>query len=129
MRKIRKYFHMILTAVICFTVSLFRGKSEKYKYENKEKQTVPSKVNKCGNSIRTGYESSSTDREKNFGYLFFSPGNILQKVFFWLQGPGDRKSQVNYTDFTVCTDTHSRSPDSRTRCNDTVHAAFSQIST
>ena len=87
MRKIKEYFHMILTAFVCLAVSLFSKKS--MKDPAGEKQAVSS-------SVKT-YQASGCGENKNYraeksrerGFARFSPGDHLKKVFFWLQGPGD----------------------------------------
>ncbi len=126
MRKIRDYFDMIFTAVVCFVINLFSGKSVKnsmdknqdvLSYAKRNRDSVPTECGKCG-----------TETEKRTESVYFSPGDFLKKVFFWMQGPGDRKRHLDDTDFAACANAHGRSPDSCPGSDNVMHTAFSEVS-
>lgn len=126
MRKIRDYFDMIFTAVVCFVINLFSGKSVKnsmdknhnvLSYAKRNRDSVPTECGKCG-----------TETEKRTESVYFSPGDFLKKVFFWMQGPGDRKRHLDDTDFAACANAHGRSPDARPGSDNVMHVAFSEVS-
>lgn len=93
MRKIKDYFHMILAAVVCLTTSLFSKKL--MKNVGTENQVVSGDMKKCRHSGRMMYKKYGIERNNVQKYIRFSPGNLLKKVFFWLQGPGDRNGSPN----------------------------------
>ncbi|MBU5482238.1 hypothetical protein [Blautia sp. MSJ-19] len=91
MKKMRECFHMLITAVICLMVSMVPGK-------NATSVIVDGKV---------GVETLSTENTRRAdrfahrcmdkvrglwisGYL--KRNRLWKKLFFWLQGPGDRKA-------------------------------------
>lgn len=124
MRKLKDCFHMILTAVICFAVNLFSRKPDNSAKENK---VFLSCMKKSRNSVPLQYEKCGTETGKGSGSLSCSPGDFLKKVFFWLQGPGDRKRYPDNADFTVCAYAHSRAPDACTGSDNIVHGSFLKV--
>lgn len=99
MKNIKKYFNMIITAVICFAMSIVPGKkanarvfrlladgqavsrNTKGKMSNRRTENVFA----MNNSNEFVFSSNGTGFKKSN-----SPRYYLKKVFFWLQGPGDR---------------------------------------
>ena len=126
MRKLRDYFDMIFTAVVCFVISLFSGKSVKDSMD--KNQDVLSYAKRNRDSVPTEYGKCGTETEKRTETAYFSPGDFLKRVFFWMQGPGDRKDHLDDTDFAVCAYAHGWSPDSDPGSDNIMHAAFSEVS-
>ena len=91
MKKVRECFHMLITAVICLMVSMVPGK-------NATVATVDGNV--VSETLSTG-KHSATDRftqsfmDKVRGLWissYLKRNRLWKKLFFWLQGPGDRKA-------------------------------------
>lgn len=97
MKKLKKYFNVIVTAVICFFMGMVRGTK---KHEEVVKvlgngQAVGSEtrgMSGCSEGAGRWHETfcvsgmSSTDCTKKRKYR----RPRIRKVFFWLGGPGDR---------------------------------------
>lgn len=99
MNRIKEYFRLVITAVICFAMSVLPGKGRGEKvlkamslgYAGNGNGTVHS-----GNTKEAPFSCSGKCeyREKNNGSVVdncvYKSSRFLKKVFFWLQGPGDR---------------------------------------
>ncbi|MDC7287222.1 hypothetical protein NXH76_05370 [Blautia schinkii] len=92
MKNVKKYFKMIITAVICFAMSLIPGKKANAKVIEVLADGQAVSRNTERNSVNTRTENVSVfsrsnenvTRQSNCRRLY------LKKVFYWLQGPGDR---------------------------------------
>ena len=69
MKKVRECFHMLITAVICLMVSMVPGKN------------VTAAI--VENNVASEILSTRVKRKR-----------MWKKLFFWLQGPGDRKTKT-----------------------------------
>lgn len=87
MRKLKNYFKLIVTAVICFFVSFISGKKE-----NEEMKKVL-----AGGQAFSNHSSSEknefvwkAENRRNSKFSFCNRyGQNFKKIFFWMQGPGD----------------------------------------
>ena len=97
MKDLREYFKLVITAVICFATSLFSGKRNHGKtrkvislghaagtpfVRNSENVNVDSACGKSGYFIKI--------ERRNVENYIYRQNLLFKKVFFWLQGPGDR---------------------------------------
>lgn len=91
MRKLKSYFHLIVTAVICFFMSLIPGKKGS---ENVKKVLVGGQAvrnhNRC-NAETTSVKIMPIFMDYKGGRTAKSAEDYLKKNFFWMQGPGDRE--------------------------------------
>lgn len=95
MKNLKEYFKLVITAVICFATNLLSGKNT---------------IRKIGEVFTVG-QAGAVNRNnvysmfhcENRGYVLKNEGRMvenfihkrslfLKKVFFWLQGPGDKPS-------------------------------------
>lgn len=90
MKKIKSYFHLIFKAVICMLVNLFSGK-------NAEKMSAKVRNLSSDTAERNVFGMETDMCEENAGYPVKYCGSghsgrncYIKKIFFWLQGPGDR---------------------------------------
>ncbi|MDO4336803.1 MAG: hypothetical protein Q4C91_01810 [Eubacteriales bacterium] len=97
MKNMKKYFKMMITAVICLAMSLIPGKNVKA-----DVMTVLS----GGQAVSNNTERSTEYREhlKNAALNMqrrivnterLKQGSYIKKIFYWLQGPGDREAGAN----------------------------------
>ena len=106
MKKVRECFHMLITAVICLMVSMVPGKNAtavivdgniaSEVLSTRDGQMVDRFTQKFMEKIRGLWIS---------GYL--KRNRLWKKLFFWLQGPGDKKAasllyRNKKTAFEVC---------------------------
>lgn len=91
MKKVRECFHMLITAVICLMVSMVPGK-------NATAVIVDGNVNVETLSTRNGrmidrFTQKCMDKVRGLWIRSYLKRNRLwKKLFFWLQGLGDRKA-------------------------------------
>ena len=91
MKKVRECFHMLITAVICLMVSMVPGK-------NATAVIADGNVVSEALSTRDGRMSDRFTQkfmEKMRGLWissYLKRNRLWKKLFFWLQGPGDRKA-------------------------------------
>lgn len=91
MKKVRECFHMLITAVICLMVSMVPGK-------NATAVIVDGNVGVETLSTRNGrmidrFTQKCMDKVRGLWIRSYLKRNRLwKKLFFWLQGPGDRKA-------------------------------------
>lgn len=100
MKNIKKYFNMIITAVICFAMGFVPGKKANAKAARllADGQAVSRNTKRKALHRRTdnvfmmnhSNVSLFSSNGREFGRSN-SPDYYLKKVFFWLQGPGDMK--------------------------------------
>lgn len=96
MKNFKKYFKMLLTAMICFAMCLVSGKNVTADVEKilADGQAGPNHTEKDGlleRSLRNVFEVSKIEEEKKRKY---KEGSFLKKIFFWLKGPGDRSGEI-----------------------------------
>ena len=93
MKKVRECFHMLITAVICLMVSMVPGKNV----------TAAIVENNAASEILSTREIYVEDRFTNifmdklsslFISIYLKRNRMWKKLFFWLQGPGDRKTKT-----------------------------------
>ncbi|MDO4273691.1 MAG: hypothetical protein Q4D16_08475 [Eubacteriales bacterium] len=98
MKNIKKYFNMIITAVICFAMSLVPGKKANARVFRllADGQAVSRNTKRKASDRRTenvfvmNHSNGSVFSSNGTGFKRSnSPHYYLKKVFFWLQGPGD----------------------------------------
>lgn len=110
MKNLKKHFKMIITAVICFVMGVIPGKKNG---KNEKKQILEFKCNGRGREScvngqalhkehvgqasgnvneRIIYIQDWINNKNNRTGWTCSNGNVFKnkKVFFWMQGPGDR---------------------------------------
>lgn len=92
MKNVKKYFKLIITAVICFAMSLIPGKKANAKVikvladgQAVSRYTERNSVNTNMNNVSVFNSSNETMTLKSNSHRLY-----LKKVFYWLQGPGDR---------------------------------------
>ena len=92
MKNVKKYFKLIITAVICFAMSLIPGKKANAKVVKVLADGQAVSRNTKRSSVNTKIENVSVFSSSNEtkAHRSNSPGYYLKKVFYWLQGPGDR---------------------------------------
>lgn len=96
MKKLVASIKMMITAVICFTMCLFTGK--KIHADVKEimpnGQAVPNSTEKssimCSSMNRKVKKNRKEDERDFIREKFYSLDLFMKKIFYWLQGPGDR---------------------------------------
>ena len=91
MKKVRECFHMLITAVICLMVSMVPGKNATAvtvdgniileALSTGNHGTADKFTQRCMDKIRGLWISSYLKRNR-----------LWKKLFFWLQGPGDKKA-------------------------------------
>ena len=82
MKKVRECFHMLITAVICLMVSMVPGKNV----------TAAIAENNVASEILSTREKHMADRFTQS--VMDKMRRMWKKLFFWLQGPGDRKTKT-----------------------------------
>ncbi len=96
MKNFKKYFKMLITAVICFAMCFVSGKNVTADVEKvlADGQAVPNHTEKdrvLTKSTSTVFKNSQiAEKEKNK----YREGSFLKKIFFWLKGPGDRSGEI-----------------------------------
>lgn len=96
MKKLVASIKMMITAVICFTMCLFAGKKvhADVKETKPNGQAVPNstkKNSKMCNSIKKNLQQNRKQNGRNIiREKFYSLDLFMKKIFYWLQGPGDR---------------------------------------
>lgn len=94
MKKLKQYFEMIITAVICFAMSFVPGKKSGAKVEKVLAEVNGQAVLGCNKKNKfhvfptvdvLGMMKSVLNFFRIFRRRFF-----IKKVFYWMQGPGDR---------------------------------------
>ena len=98
MRTLKRYFKLLLTAVICFAMCFTARKNVMADTEeiltdgqavstHKEEEGVfPQKQKK---RYVTVHKEEQAEKYK------YRAGLFLKKVFFWLKGPGDRSGEID----------------------------------
>lgn len=94
MKKLKQYFKMIITAVICFAMSFVPGKKSGAKTEKVLAQVNGQAVSGCNKKSRF-HVFATVDvlgrlRSVSDVCGIFRRSSFLKKVFYWMQGPGDR---------------------------------------
>lgn len=100
MKKLVASIKMVITAVICFTMCLFSGK--KIHADVKEimpnGQAVPNSTDKNSKKCSNMKKNLQQNRKQNERYVikekFYSLDLFMKKIFYWLQGPGDRMREL-----------------------------------
>ena len=92
MKNVKKYFKMIITAVICFAMCLIPGKKASAKVVKVLADGQAVSHNTKRNSVNTIMENVSVCNSSNgtIAHKINRHRLYLKKVFYWLQGPGDR---------------------------------------
>ena len=88
MRKIKNYFHRFFTAVLCMLVNLFSGKNAEN--INVDEQILSSDPGEGGRSVSMMIRSAGELKKVSCKAAESKSGGYIKKIFFWLQGPGDR---------------------------------------
>lgn len=96
MKKLVASIKMMITAVICFTMCLFTGKKihADVKKIMPNGQAVPDSTKKkrkiCSIIKKKLQRKRKHDKRSAVGEKFYSLDLFMKKIFYWLQGPGDR---------------------------------------
>lgn len=93
MKKVRECFHMLITAVICLMVSMVPGKNVTAAIvENNAASEILSTREK---HMADRFTQSVMDKMRSLWISSYLKRNRMwKKLFFWLQGPGDRKTKT-----------------------------------
>lgn len=97
MKNMKKYFKLMITAVICLAMSLVPGKNV-----NADVMAVLSDGQAVSNNTKRSTECSEhlknaalNMQRRDVNTERFKQGSFIKKIFFWLQGPGDRSAGAN----------------------------------
>ena len=90
-KKVRECFHILITAVICLMVSMIPGKNA---VSASIEEDVAGEVLSTGNDrIADRFAQKMTDKVRNLWISSYIKRNRMwKKLFFWMQGPGDKKA-------------------------------------
>lgn len=91
MKRLKEYFKMIVTAVICLTMSMFPGKNREKIVKVLNGKTNTSAAASNNATQRMDNHAAFPEMKNAAEYRRYRRYIRLKKVFFWLQGPGDIK--------------------------------------
>ena len=93
MRKVRECFHMLITAVICLMVSMVPVNNVTAAIAEKN---IPSEIlSTRERHVTDRFTQGIMDKMRTLWISSYLKRNKMwKKLFFWLQGPGDRKTKT-----------------------------------
>lgn len=99
MKKLKNYFKMLITAVICFAMSLIPQKRGQVGVIGKVLAEGQAVSNYTVNRTNNQNNSKNVFGTSNAGIKYKRSGRgclPVEKCFYWMQGPGDRRYGVIY---------------------------------
>lgn len=94
MKNLKKYWKMIVTAVICFLTGVFHKTTKNKNTSDMQNITEKNKVFSAGTDAMKSQNCRAAENSNQAAvFSTRSRNRLLRDIFFWLQGPGDIPGQ------------------------------------